>query len=176
MIDERPLYERFAAGDPTAFETLFARHRDAVYAWVYRIVRDRSEAEELTVDAFWRIYRARARFDPDRSFGAWARRIATNAALKALRSRGRRMPLPFEPAAPRTADPIERQDLRAAVASALAELSPELRLVATLALIEGVPHEEIARALGISRQAVKGRVFRATRKLRATLEARGLRP
>ena len=79
------LLERFAAGDLEAFEVLFRQHQQHVYAWIVRIVRDSGIAEDLTVETFWRIYRCRARFDPKGSFGAWAYRIATNAALDHLR-------------------------------------------------------------------------------------------
>lgn len=176
MSDDRELYERFVHGDLEAFEVLFSRHQAEVFGWVYRIVRDRSEAEDLTVEAFWRMYVARARFDETRSLGAWARRIATNLALNRLRSLQRHEPLLFEPRAPRTSDPVELEELRVAIASALANLPPKLRLVATLALVERAPYEEIAESLGLSREAVKSRVFRAVRKLRKALEAKGIRP
>ena len=52
--------------------------------------RDGSAADDVLVEAFWRAYRARARFDPSRSFGAWMRRIATNAALDHVRAARRR--------------------------------------------------------------------------------------
>src|SRR5215813_10824143 len=80
------LLERFSAGDLEAFEALFRRFERDVYQWILRIVRDRAAAEELTVETFWRIYRARSRFDPTRNFGAWCRRIATNLALGHLKS------------------------------------------------------------------------------------------
>jgi RNA polymerase sigma-70 factor (ECF subfamily) len=72
---------QFCHGDLDAFETLFHQHQTEVYGWIVRIVRDPAIAEDLTIETFWRIYRAHARFDPERCFGAWARRIATNAAL-----------------------------------------------------------------------------------------------
>src|SRR5215471_12566414 len=78
--------ERFAAGEVEAFESLFRQHQREVYGWIVRIVRDGGTAEDLTVETFWRIYRAHARFDPARSFGPWARRIATNAALDHLKT------------------------------------------------------------------------------------------
>jgi RNA polymerase sigma-70 factor, ECF subfamily len=78
VTDDRDLYERFVEGDLDAFETLFRRYERQVYGWVFRIVRRQTEAEELTVETFWQIYRARARFSPSLGFGPWARRIATN--------------------------------------------------------------------------------------------------
>src|SRR5215469_11585950 len=74
--------ERFSRGDIHAFEALFREYQGEVYRWIIRVVHDSGVAEDLTIETFWRIYRARARFDPSRSFGAWARRIATNLALE----------------------------------------------------------------------------------------------
>jgi len=61
------LEERFAQGDLEAFETLFRQFQRDVYRWIVRIVRRPDIAEELTVETFWRIYRAHARFDPSRN-------------------------------------------------------------------------------------------------------------
>src|SRR5437870_13785379 len=95
---------RFVQGDQTAFEQLFRRFESEVYRWILRIVRDRSAAEDVLVDAFWRAYRGRAQFDPARSFGAWMRRIATNAAHDQIRAvsrrRGRRQADDTVPAPP----------------------------------------------------------------------------
>src|SRR5262252_9533897 len=57
------LLERFAAGDVEAFEALFRPHQCEVYGWILRIVRDPATAEDLTIETFWRMYRAHARFD-----------------------------------------------------------------------------------------------------------------
>src|SRR5215831_17890613 len=53
------LPERFSRGELEAFETLFRQFQTTVYVWVLRIVPDRSAAEDLTVETFWRVYRAR---------------------------------------------------------------------------------------------------------------------
>src|SRR5271166_5549843 len=91
------LLERFAHGDLDAFEALFRQFQGEVYRWVVRIVRDPGVAEDLTIEAFWRIHRAHARFDPQRSFGAWARRVATNAALDHLKKAHLKSVHPQEP-------------------------------------------------------------------------------
>src|SRR5262250_3945538 len=79
------LLERFTRGDLDAFEDIFRQFQGDVYAWIFRIVRNKATAEDLTLEAFWRIYKARARFDAARPFGAWARRIASNVALDHLK-------------------------------------------------------------------------------------------
>ena len=80
------ILERFAQGDLEAFEALFRQFQGEVYAWIVRIVRDRGIVEGLTVETFRRIYRAHARFHPEGNFGAWARRIETNATLDHLKT------------------------------------------------------------------------------------------
>ena len=102
------LLDRFVRGDLEAFEQLFRQFHREVYGWVVRLTRDPSAAEDLTVEVFWRIYRAHARFDATRSFGAWARRIASNAALDHLR-RARRERARGQPAA-RSNARIRRHD------------------------------------------------------------------
>src|ERR1019366_9545681 len=87
-----------------AIETLFRQHQRAVYGWVLRIVRNPATAEDLTVETFWRIHRAHARFDPSRGFEGWARRIATHAAFDWMRTARPEIELPAELAEPSAAD------------------------------------------------------------------------
>jgi RNA polymerase sigma-70 factor (ECF subfamily) len=167
------LLERFAAGDLEAFEALFRAHQKEVYAWVVRIVRDSGVAEDLTVETFWRIYKSRARFDPAGNFRAWARRIATNAALDHLRTARRDVELPENLASAGAADPAARRETRERIKQAFFQLPAKYRLVATLALIEEEPYDTIAEAVGISAALVKVRVFRAVRILRKKLNSLG---
>jgi RNA polymerase sigma-70 factor (ECF subfamily) len=167
---------QFCDGDLDAFEALFRQHQGEVHGWIVRIVRDPAAAEDLTVETFWRIYRARARFDPARGFGPWARRIATNAALDHLRMARPETGLPGDLASPPLPDPGICEELRRKTARAFGRLPLMLQVAATLALIEEQPYKEIAEALGISTGAVKLRVFRALRLLRKELKRQGIEP
>lgn len=170
------LLERFTKGDLDAFEILFQQFQKEVYGWIVRIVRDPRAAEDLTVETFWRIYRSHARFDPARSFGAWARRIATNLSLdhlKHVRSEGE-FTENWTQETP--ADPAIQQDTRKRIQLAFNQLPPKLRLTATLALIEERPYEEIAELLSIPIGTVKSRVFKATRLLRVKLKHLDMEP
>ena len=167
------LLERFAAGDLEAFEALFRQHQKEVYAWIVRIVRDHGIAEDLTVETFWRIYRSRSRFRPAGNFRAWARRIATNAAFDHLRTARRETEIPEDLASAVVADPAVRRETRDRIKQAFFQLPAKYRLVATLALIEEEPYDEIAEAVGISAALVKMRVFRAVRILRKKLHSLG---
>jgi len=171
------LLERFAAGDVEAFEALFRQHQCEVYGWILRIVRDRATAEDLTIETFWRMYRAHARFDAARgNCTAWLRRIATNAALDHLRRMRREVPLPEDPPDAPKVPAAERSDLRRTIFSAMNSLSPRLRVAVVLALVEEESYDRIAEALGISVSAVKVRVFRGVRILRKELSRAGVRP
>lgn len=171
--------DKFRHGDQDAFEALFRLHQRAVYGWILRIVRSPAAAEDLTMETFWRIYQARARFEASRGFGPWARRIATNVALDWLRARRPESELTAELIANQTAvsaDPGVTAEIRLKTAQAFARLPHGLRVAAILAVVEEQPHKEIAEALGISVTAVKLRVFRAVRLLRKDLERQGIKP
>jgi RNA polymerase sigma-70 factor, ECF subfamily len=174
------LLDRFRQGDLDAFEAIFREHQRAVYGWILKIVRDPAAAEDLTVETFWRIHRAHARFDSGRAFGPWARRIATHAALDWLRARqtdtdqagDEIVDIP----APPSANPGVTAEIRSKTAQAFERLPPRLRIAAVLSLVEEQPHKEVAEALGISVTAAKLRVFRAIRLLRKDLLQQGITP
>ena len=172
---DQALLLRFLHGERAAFEALFRTFEHDVYRWILRIVRDASTAEDGVVEAFWRCYRSRARFDPSRSFGGWMRRIATHVAIDLLNAARRRSSISIS-----IGETAETSCAQAdgAAAEALVRvfdsLPPKLRVVATLALIEERPHAEIAAALGVPIGTVKSRLFRATQKLRHELERLGV--
>lgn len=177
MADEpgADLLTRFVQGDHDAFETIFTQFEGEVHRWILRIVRDRSATDDILIEAFWRAYRGRARFDPSRSFGAWMRRIATNVARDHLQAAQRhawntaaddRIPAPVR----------DERGVHQSVAIAFRRLPPKLQTVATLALIEDQPYAEIADALDVPVGTVKSRVFRAIRLLRKELARLGIRP
>ena len=168
------LLERFVRGDQEAFESLFRQFEHDVYRWIVRIVRDASRAEDALVEAFWRAYRGRARFDSTRSFGAWMRRIATNAALDQLRV-ARREALLLGVDTPRSAPVPASDNLRESMQIAFRRLPPKLQIVAVLALVEEQSYAEIANALELPIGTVKSRVFRATRALKEELARLGIR-
>ena len=165
------LLERFAAGDLEAFEVLFRQHQKEVYTWTVRIVRDTGIAEDLTVETFWRIYKHRAQFKPDGNFRAWARRIATNAALDHLRHTRPETTLPENLPSATSPDGAVGREARDSINRAFRELPAKYRLVASLALVEEESYREIAQAAGISESLVKVRVFRAVRILRKKLNS-----
>ena len=177
---ESNVLDEFRRGNVDAFETLFRLHQRAVYGWIMQIVRNQAAAEDVTIETFWRIHRAHARFQPSRGFEGWARSIATHAALDWLRGHrhesedfGDSVP---ELTANAISDPAISAEIRQKTAQAFARLPPRLRIAAILAVVEERPHKEVAEALGISLPAVKIRIFRALRRLRKDLQQQGITP
>jgi len=170
------LFQRFAAGDMDAFESLFRQYQREVYGWIMRIVREPAVAEELTVEAYWRLYKARARLAPSGNCIGWLRRVATNLAIDHLRRARPAESLAGDPPDRPQPNRLEQQELREAICAALNSLSPALRVVVQLGLIEDQPYRTIAESIGISESAVKLRMFRATRILRKHLKQRGVLP
>ena len=163
---------RSRAGDPIDFELLYRTSRDDVYAYIAGIVRDRSAAEEVTATAFERALMRRSSYSAGRGTPrAWLFGIARNAAYDELRRRGRTEPM---------ADPEERQPppgdstaeiavRRAALADALARLSPEDRELVGLKFEAGLANAEIGAVLGISESNVGTRLSRVVAKLRTAI-------
>ena len=181
---EREYLLQFRRGDTgvcdAAFEALFRLHQRPVRGWILRVVRDAAAADELTIETFWRIYRARERFEPERGFEPWARRIATRVALDWLRAQKPEYTVAEDffigSTAKSTSDPAIADEIRRRTAMAFARLPPTLRIAAVLAVVEERPYKEVAEALGISVTAVKLRVFRALRLLRKGLRLQGIVP
>src|SRR5437763_3433317 len=73
------------AGDEQSFTLLLYRYRSPLVNFLYRMVRNREQAEDLAQEVFLRVYRAREDYEPSAKFTTWLFRIATNLALNSLR-------------------------------------------------------------------------------------------
>lgn len=180
---DRSLLERVAQGDESALERLYDLYSGALYAVAYRISGERSDAEEIVLDAFAQAWRDAPRFQPSRGSAiAWLTMICRSRALDLIRARGRRAKVVTnaavaEPdahpgmgtAEPRTDRDVERMERRKVVADALMALSPPQREAMQLAYYEGLSHSEIAERLGEPLGTVKTRVRLAMQRLRDSL-------
>ena len=171
------------AGDDTCFEQLLGKYRAPLVSFLYRMVRDRSTAEDLAQEAFLRVFRARSSYAPDAKFTTWLFRIATNLALNSLRDGKRRhrefsidgpgdseRPLP-EIADPRAAieERLADRDRAGVIWQAVAALPEKQRAAVLLHKYHDLGYDEIARILGCSQSALKSLLFRAYETLRVRL-------
>jgi len=174
---DEPLLRRIAAGDSRALRSLYDRHASTALALACRILRARSEAEEIVQEAFIEVWRRAATFDGRRgSASSFVIAICRSRALDRLRSRGSAEravaasareepeppPLPIESA-------VQRQD-RERVQRALSALPAEQRIAIELSYFAGLTQREIAERLGEPLGTVKTRVRLALEKLSALLD------
>ncbi|KAF1708579.1 RNA polymerase subunit sigma [Pseudoxanthomonas kalamensis DSM 18571] len=167
----------YAAGDVAAFEQLYARHRNRLYRFLLRQLRDGALADELFQDIWQKVIAARESWKPEAAFGTWLFRIAHNRLTDHWRALKHRPPAP-ENADERVArvpdpDTPERQlsefEQRRRLQLALAELPEEQREVVVLRLEQELTLEEIGEITGVGRETVKSRLRYAMDKLRARL-------
>jgi RNA polymerase sigma-70 factor, ECF subfamily len=153
-----------------AFEELYRRSRDDVYAYVAGLLRDRSAAEDVTAQAFERAYRRRRSFKSSRGTRrAWLFGIARNAALDELRRRRRQATLAAEPVDEAAIAPEHGAEVavrRAALREAIASLAPRERELVALKFFAGLTNSEIAAVIGVSETNAGTRLHRVIEKLR----------
>jgi len=169
--------------DPEAFAVLYDRHGGAAYSLAYRIVGERTSAEEATQEAFISVWRSGARFDSTRgSVRSWLLSIVRNRAIDFLRSKAGKAPkLTFDddsaleqrPAAERTEEEALRRETAGELRDVLGKLPGEQSKVIELAYFGGFSHSEIAGMLGLPMGTVKGRMRLGLEKIRVEL-AEGL--
>lgn len=178
------LVRRVQRGEKRAFDLLVSKYQVRVAKLVGRLVSDRSEAQDVTQEAFIKAYRALPNFRGDSAFYTWLYRIAVNSAKNHLVARSRRPPTDdvditdgdVEAAGVVMADMATpesyavRDQIQSALGRALAELPEDLRTALTLCEMEGLSYDEIARVLDCPIGTVRSRIFRARRALDAKLK------
>jgi RNA polymerase sigma-70 factor (ECF subfamily) len=168
-----------AAGDIAAFERIYRRHNQRVYLLCLRMVKDASQAEDLTQEVFIQLFRKIHTFRNDSLFSTWLHRLTVNQVLMHFRK-------PIVKTERTTDDgetPIRiangtenpsRMALidRIALNEAMAQLAPGYRMVLILHDVEGYEHVQIGRMLGCAVGTSKSQLHKARLKLRALLTGR----
>lgn len=190
--DDRLLVAEAKSGHASAFGALYERHRAKIYRIALRILRNQQDSEDAVQRSFQRAFTSLGRFREDSSFSTWMTRIAINEALMLLRQkRANRalsgkdndgtfayssLDLPDDRPTPEQA--LAQVELRSVVSDAISTLRHNLRVVVVLREVHGLTTAEIARRLGLTVAAVKGRTFHARRYLRQHFERKfkGSRP
>ena|SRR5690606_23989384 len=168
---------RVSRGDAHAFRVLVARHADRTLATAWRLSGNKADAEDLAQEAFLKVWRSAASFQPERArFTTWLHRLVVNAGVDRWR---RRRPTVELEAANDVADPAPdgyamaaAAEDSAAVSAALARLPERQRMAVALCYYEGMSNAEAAAALGVPVGALEALLVRARRRLRELLEPR----
>jgi RNA polymerase sigma-70 factor (ECF subfamily) len=166
------------AGDEAAFEVLYRRYRDRLYAFLLRYTGDPTAAQDLFQETFLRVFRDRARYERRAAFVTWLFTIAWRLYLDHRRAGGRAKELligsptalaTMADVAPGPLRTIENAEEARRLAAALVGLPEKDRAILLLSRLEGLRYAEIAKILGTSKGAVKVRAHRALLQLRRTL-------
>ena len=175
------------AGREAAYRELIRRYERPIFALLFRMVRDRELAEDLSQETFVKALNAIESYRPEFKFSSWIFKIANNAAIDHLRRReldtlsldgsphaetpeamqatalqiGARQESPL--------DAVEAKELGGAIEQAIGRLRPEYRSCILLRHVEGRAYEEIAEMLDLPLGTVKTYIHRARNELRQAL-------
>lgn len=174
-LPDSDLAQRARRGDLDAYGELVRRYQRAVFAACYRLLGERREAEDFAQEAFLHAYQRLDRYDPQRPFGPWIRRVAANLCLNHMQIKFPPI-LPLEEDLAEAASPVdlaaehERTALAQQVWAALRALPAHYRAVIELRHYQDLSYAEIAAALGMPLSDVKSHLFRARKLLAEKLK------
>lgn len=185
LVSDEDLASRLAGGDQDAFETLVRRHHRRVRSLCYRMTGTMNEAEDLSQEAFLRVYRHRETYQVGRRFRVWLDRICMNVCLthqERMRRVGpvvrlgdadAQVPASALPGSAQRQDPEARaqmNEMMASVKKVTQELPAPYRAALVLRIFGGLSYQEIAEVLGISMGTVMSRINRARIRVRNQLK------
>lgn len=184
-LDEQELIASAKNGDTRAFEQLVRTHQGIALRVAYLVVRDATEAEDVTQEAFVKAYRAMDRFRDEAQFRPWLLRIVRNEALNLVRGTRRRENLALRAAedpvsgdaAPSPETEAISNEERRHLLNLVEDLPDRYRKVVVHRYLLDLSEEETAAVLGIPVGTVKSRASRAIKRLsgRLTVESEDLR-
>jgi RNA polymerase sigma-70 factor (ECF subfamily) len=181
--DDLDLLARIARRDSDALLRLYRKYSGRVFSLVYRILNDRTAAEEILQDTFYRLWDRSHLYQPEKGLLiSWLLTVARNLALDYKRKESRRADSNVFArvveddnnldSLPEIAS-LEDPDLTQTIRQVMEQLPPEQRTVIELAYFEGLTHEELSRRLGQSLGTVKTRIRLGLSKLRKAMRDYG---
>jgi RNA polymerase sigma-70 factor (ECF subfamily) len=177
---DEELLARAQSGDATAFDELIVKYSPRLYGLVYNMTSNHEDTNDLLQDVWAKAYRSVKGFRGQSSFYTWLHSIAVNMTINFVKKRGRRLHMSLDDidsgiqhdkefleltAASTPVREADLSELQKKLNEALQKLSPDHRAVVTMFDIQGMPHAEIAKILGVSEGTVRSRLFYAHRQL-----------
>ena len=178
------LVAEIQSGHEAGYDELMGRYKRPVLNFVYRMLGDAAEAEDVAQEVFVRAYQKLGNYRPETKFSTWLFTLARNAAIDRLRWRKRHPTEPLD--APTGPDGIvaanhirgkgdvvqeaSAHEIGTHIAAAVAELPEEQRTAFILSEYHGQSHAEVAAIMRCSVKSVETRLYRAKQFLRRRLE------
>jgi RNA polymerase sigma-70 factor (ECF subfamily) len=172
------------AGDDKAFARLLNRYKDAIYFMLLKMVNNRSDAEDLTLEAFGKAFKSLHQYSPTYAFSTWLFKIASNNCIDFLRKKkGVHVPIEnngqddnSETIKLRSKDPdpedkLIRQQKAVLLRLVVRKLKPRYQILVELRYFREFSYEEIAKELDLPLGTVKAQLFRAREMLFKMIES-----
>lgn len=184
-MSETEYIKKCQAGDIDAFEKLVSLYENKILNYCYRMLGNRTDAEDATQEVFVKLYRFVNSFTGQSAFSTWLYKIASNVCLDMLRkskkhadtvslhqqnSEGEEFLLHVEDKGYTPYESAQMSEAQRVLFAALSALGEEQRRVVVLRDIEGLSYEEIAQITGTAPGTVKSRINRARQALQKILE------
>jgi RNA polymerase sigma-70 factor (ECF subfamily) len=185
-LEDAETLRRCVEGDEQAYREIVEKYQRQVFSIAVRMLRSAEDAEDLTQEAFIRMFKAIDRYDPNRPFAAWLMTIASRLCIDHIRrkrlktisifrqepgsSEERQIELEDPGLRPEEVTSHREEEKRAQ--SLIDSLPPHYRIVVILRHQEDLSYEEIAEALELPLGTVKARIHRARALLKLRLETR----
>jgi RNA polymerase sigma-70 factor, ECF subfamily len=165
-------------GDERAFSLIVRAYETPVFNYVYRLVGDRTLAEDLTQEVFLRVFQGLPKFSLRCRFTTWLFQVTKNRVLDELRASERRprshVALEDLPPLEVVDQPFERMEAIDAVWRAVNYLNEDLKMALLLRDIVGLSYTEIADALEVTLATVKWRIYKAREDVQLALAREGI--
>jgi RNA polymerase sigma factor (sigma-70 family) len=180
------LVAKAKAGEQASFEILMKRYHDSIFYMLLKMVHNRDDAEDLTMEAFGKAFNNIANYSADYAFSTWLFKIATNNSIDFIRKKkfkttsiertsdtedGETIPLSVKDHAANPEESMVKEQRAAKIRAAIEELSPKYRSLIELRYLEELSYEEIAAKLELPLGTVKAQLFRAKDMLYNALKA-----
>ena len=187
LVSDHDLVARAQQGSEKAYRELLGRYERPVFSIIYRMIRDREQAEDLAQETFVRVFNNIDRYDSRYKFSSWVFKIATNLTIDWIRRRevetvsidGSRNALTSDEIeatsitlASKDENPeelLEAKQLGAEIEAAISRLRPEYRAAILLRHVDGREYQEIADILSLPLGTVKTYIHRGRNELRESL-------
>ncbi len=179
------LVESALAGEEKAFAKLMSRYKDAIYFMLLKMVNNKNDAEDLTLEAFGKAFKNLQQYSPNYAFSTWLFKIATNNCIDFLRKRRgvyvsiennqengeNDAPIRLRSTEPNPEEKLIRIQKAFLMRKIVHRLKPRYRILVELRYFREFSYEEIAKELNLPLGTVKAQLFRAREMLFKMIES-----